>query len=195
MIPKLPTNVFVRVPSWAPTESVRLSMDGGHEPVRMIGDYAYLPGVGAFQEIRLEHALPVRCTTETTEGIEFEFAWKATKSPASALTPASYRSIRHSTGTTGCMSTPPQAKGCRRWISNVIEKLGTGGGLTRSHNRRLRPRGTGESTPAAGDRFVTRLGLRLGAPEPQHAPGRLQATPSPAGAPSLLHCRTLPSPP
>ena len=76
VIPKSPTNVFVRVPSWAPTESVRLSMDGGQEPVRMIGDYAYLPDVGAFQEVRLEHALPVRRTTETTEGIEFEFAWK-----------------------------------------------------------------------------------------------------------------------
>ena len=76
VVPKMPTSVLVRVPRWAPPDSVCVSRTGDEQAVRMIGDYAYVPGVAAFEEVTLEHALPVKRTTETSEGIDFEFGWK-----------------------------------------------------------------------------------------------------------------------
>ena len=68
-------NVFLRVPRWAPIESVGISVNGAKSPVRMVGDYAFVPRDSDTREIALTYGLPARRTTETTEGIEFHLEW------------------------------------------------------------------------------------------------------------------------
>ena len=79
VIPRIRDNVLLRVPGWAPAETVRITIDGEPVDVRMVGAYAYITQeqIGAGSEIVLRHDLPTRRTWETMPaGDTYEFAWK-----------------------------------------------------------------------------------------------------------------------
>jgi hypothetical protein len=79
VIPRVRDNVLLRVPGWAPTESVRITVNGEPLTTRMVGSYAYISReqLGAGSEIILRHDLPQRRTSETMPaGDTYEFAWK-----------------------------------------------------------------------------------------------------------------------
>ncbi len=79
IVPRIHDNVLLRVPAWAPTETLALSIDTKQIDLRMIGSYVYISGeqltVGS--EIVLCYDLPTRRTVETmSAGQEYEFGWK-----------------------------------------------------------------------------------------------------------------------
>ena len=77
--PRVDDNVLIRVPGWAPAESVRLEVDGRPVAPNLVGAYASITReqLHAGSEIVLRHALPVRRTRETMPaGDSYEFAWR-----------------------------------------------------------------------------------------------------------------------
>lgn len=75
----LPDNVFIRVPGWAPPESVRLTVNGKPAPLNLIGPFAWISRdlLREGSEIVLRHALPERTTTEEMPGgRRYEFKWR-----------------------------------------------------------------------------------------------------------------------
>ena len=79
IIPRIEDNLFLRIPGWAPPESVRLSVDGREAELKKIGTFAYLPRdrLRSGCEVVLQHGLPTRRTSETMPaGDTYEFAWK-----------------------------------------------------------------------------------------------------------------------
>ena len=79
VIPRIVDNLFVRIPAWAPDESVRLSVDGTDAALKKVGAFAYVPRerLRSGCEVVLRHGLPARHTSETMpEGDTYEFAWK-----------------------------------------------------------------------------------------------------------------------
>ena len=77
--PRVEDNLLLRVPGWAPHSSLRITVDGGHLPLRMIGPFVCLPKemllVG--KEVALHYDLPVRRTVETMpRGDRYQFAWR-----------------------------------------------------------------------------------------------------------------------
>jgi len=79
IVPRIDDNVLLRVPGWAPAETVRITVDGEPVNVRMVGSYAYITReqIGAGSKIVLRHDLPTRRTWETMPaGDTYEFAWK-----------------------------------------------------------------------------------------------------------------------
>ena len=73
---KVRSNVLVRIPGWAPPESVRVT--AGDKPVlSRAGNYALIPESETPGMIRLCYALPVRRTVErTSTGQEYHFSWR-----------------------------------------------------------------------------------------------------------------------
>ena len=73
-------NIFIRVPGWAPLQSVKIDIDGSRvHKVQMVGSFAYLASeqVQGGSEIVLRHALPDRRTVETmAAGDTYQFAWR-----------------------------------------------------------------------------------------------------------------------
>lgn len=72
-------NVLLRVPAWAPAESLRLAVDGAPQPLTRIGPWLFVsrealrPG----STIALRHALPERTTTETfASGRSYRLRWR-----------------------------------------------------------------------------------------------------------------------
>ncbi len=77
--PHVVDNLMVRVPGWAPRETLRLSVDGQPCPLRFIGEFAFIPKetVQDRKEFVLAYDLPVRRTAETMpNGDRFQFAWQ-----------------------------------------------------------------------------------------------------------------------
>ena len=72
-------NTLLRVPGWAPEESIRLTVDGRDYPLKRIGSYLHVakdefsPG----SEIVLRYAMPERTTREVMRsGKEYRLHWK-----------------------------------------------------------------------------------------------------------------------
>ena len=79
IIPWIEDNLLVRVPGWAPPESVRLSIDGSEAQLKKVGAFAYVPRerLRSGSKVVLQHGLPTRRTSETMPaGDTYEFAWK-----------------------------------------------------------------------------------------------------------------------
>ena len=74
--PKAAESVFIRVPRWAPSDTVRLEVAGRPVQPSMIGDYAFVERDALPRDIELSYALPERLTHERTSGIDFEFSWR-----------------------------------------------------------------------------------------------------------------------
>ena len=77
--PRVHDNVLIRVPGWAPWETVWITVDGRQVSPLKIGPFACVPKehlqVGA--EVALRHALPIRRTAETMPaGDTYQFAWR-----------------------------------------------------------------------------------------------------------------------
>ena len=77
--PRVHDNVLLRLPAWAPAETVRITVDGRQISPLTVGRFACVPKellrVGS--EIVLRHALPARQTTETMPaGDTYQFAWR-----------------------------------------------------------------------------------------------------------------------
>ena len=77
--PRVHDNVLIRVPGWAPRETVQVHVDGHRVPARMIGPFSWVPKavlrIGS--RIVLRHALPPRRTEETMPmGDTYQFAWR-----------------------------------------------------------------------------------------------------------------------
>ena len=75
--PKIADAVLLRVPRWAPRDSVSLTINGCRvEPMSFRGDFVQVPADSGEREIVLCYDLPNRRTRETTRGIEFQFDWR-----------------------------------------------------------------------------------------------------------------------
>ena len=77
--PRVHDNVLIRVPGWAPRETVEITVDGRPVSLRMIGCFAHVPkdAISVDCRIVLRHALPERRTTETMPaGDTYQFAWR-----------------------------------------------------------------------------------------------------------------------
>ena len=77
--PRVHDNVRIRVPGWAPRETLQIAIDGHPISPRMIGSFACIPKellrVGS--QIVLRYVLPTRRTTETMPmGDTYRFAWR-----------------------------------------------------------------------------------------------------------------------
>jgi len=76
VIPKINDNVLIRIPGWAPKESLRLVINGKPVSVPKVGDYFHISKELLPGEIVLKYGLPIRTTVEKTQGIEFTYTWR-----------------------------------------------------------------------------------------------------------------------
>ena len=77
--PRVHANVLLRVPGWAPRETLRITVDGRRILPRMIGCCALVPrdSLRVGSQLVMRHALPTRRTTETMPaGDTYQFAWR-----------------------------------------------------------------------------------------------------------------------
>ena len=73
--PRLATNVRIRVPRWAPRESLRLTVGGEPAALRLVGDFAFVPSCGP-APVELRYALPRRTSRERVGEVEVEYHWR-----------------------------------------------------------------------------------------------------------------------
>ncbi len=78
LIPKRKDNVFVRIPSWTPAESVSITVSGKAIPVEMMGRFAFIEQVDLPDDpaIVVEYGLPIKNTTEIINSVEYHYSWK-----------------------------------------------------------------------------------------------------------------------
>jgi len=76
VVAKTSENVFIRIPGWTPSESVRVTLNGAPLAPTMLGPFACVPGRLLPGEIVLKYALPSRKTIEKTDGVDYEFTWR-----------------------------------------------------------------------------------------------------------------------
>jgi hypothetical protein len=77
VVPKEPSNVLIRIPRWAPRESVRIMVSGKPFPLKMIGNFAFVPRTTRSEqtEIVLSYGLPDKTTIDTINGAEYRYQW------------------------------------------------------------------------------------------------------------------------
>ena len=76
MTPKIDASVAIRVPRWAPRESLRFLVGGElREPV-FAGPFAWIGKVSAGTVVAMRYGLPERRTKEMGLGAEFEITWR-----------------------------------------------------------------------------------------------------------------------
>ena len=76
---KQPGNIMIRVPQWAPEESVRLTIDGKELPLKRLGHFAWISGdvVSEHGEIVMCYDLPEQLTEEQMpSGRCHKFKWR-----------------------------------------------------------------------------------------------------------------------
>ncbi|MFV1968025.1 MAG: beta-L-arabinofuranosidase domain-containing protein, partial [Pirellulaceae bacterium] len=59
-------DLFVRIPGWAPIDSVKLVVDGKQAPIRRHGTYLFVPGSSCGLQVEIRYDLPRRTTKETS---------------------------------------------------------------------------------------------------------------------------------
>jgi len=77
--PQVQDNLFIRLPGWAPADSIAIDVDGQPLPLKRVGAFAYVTRdqVGVGSKVTVRHALPTRRTVETmAAGHRYEFAWR-----------------------------------------------------------------------------------------------------------------------
>jgi hypothetical protein len=77
--PRVHDNVLIRVPGWAPRETVAVTVDGRPVDLQLTGSFARIPRdiLRNGSRIVLRHALPERTTTETMPlGDTYRFRWR-----------------------------------------------------------------------------------------------------------------------
>lgn len=73
---KLPQPLFIRIPGWAPCESVRLRLNGQPTPPGWMGRFLMISKQPGPAQIQVEYALPVTYLDETTDGVTYHFTWR-----------------------------------------------------------------------------------------------------------------------
>ena len=76
ILPKTSKPLFVRIPRWAPPESVQLAVDEKSVPGQQIDGFLFVEGQRPGGQIKIEYALPERTTSETTDGVEYQLSWR-----------------------------------------------------------------------------------------------------------------------
>ena len=76
VLPKIRANTFVRIPRWAPLDSVRLEVQGKPVDVQMYGDFVLIHRELMPAEITLQFDLPVVSEIERTDGVEYQILWR-----------------------------------------------------------------------------------------------------------------------
>jgi len=78
VIPKEQINVLIRIPQWTTPESVQIIVCGKTIPLKMIGDFAYVPRtiMSEHPEIVVSYGLPARTTIDTINGSEYRYQWR-----------------------------------------------------------------------------------------------------------------------
>ena len=72
---KVPQPVLIRIPAWVPEESAHFKVnDAARQPVRL-GCFAWFGAESFPGTIRMQYALPRRCSREVINDTEFEYAW------------------------------------------------------------------------------------------------------------------------
>ncbi len=73
---KVKENVLVRVPGWAPCESIKLTVNGEPAKLETCGAFLLVGKEKMPGKIVLEYGLPITTTKEVTDGVEYEFLWR-----------------------------------------------------------------------------------------------------------------------
>ena len=68
--------LLVRIPRWAPTESVRFTANGSPVSPHRIGDFAHFPAGGSVSEVDVVYDLPERTTVEVIGDAKHELTWR-----------------------------------------------------------------------------------------------------------------------
>jgi hypothetical protein len=74
--PKQTRTVRVRVPSWVPRGSVRLTVGSSPMALTWEGDYLGVGELRPGREAQVRYPLPVTVGRETTDGVEYELQWR-----------------------------------------------------------------------------------------------------------------------
>jgi hypothetical protein len=77
--PRNHENLFIRVPGWAPRETVKITVDGRPVSLRIIDSFAFVDRqfLQRGSQVVLHHALPARETTEPMPaGDTYRFGWR-----------------------------------------------------------------------------------------------------------------------
>ena len=74
--PKARENVLVRIPSWAPPNSVRLTVNGKACDPIAVGTFACIPRDLLPATIELQYDLPVRKGIERIAGVDYTLTWR-----------------------------------------------------------------------------------------------------------------------
>ena len=73
--PRVPANVRIRVPRWAPRESLRVTVGERPVPLRLVGDFVFVSSRGR-APVELRYALPRRTSRERVGEVEVEYHWR-----------------------------------------------------------------------------------------------------------------------
>ena len=73
---KVPQPLLIRIPGWAPVESLRLQVDGQDAPISWLGRFVLLSRPPGPAHVQVEHDLPVTELDETTDGVTYHFTWR-----------------------------------------------------------------------------------------------------------------------
>jgi len=74
--PKTSKPLFVRIPRWAPPDSVHLRVNEKPVPNQQIDGFLFVERQQPGGQIQIEYALPERTTSETTDEVEYQLSWR-----------------------------------------------------------------------------------------------------------------------
>ena len=73
---KTPKTLFIRIPGWAPAESVHLQVNEQHTPLDWISRFLVIPKSPRPARIQIEYGLPITHLDETTDNVTYHFTWR-----------------------------------------------------------------------------------------------------------------------
>jgi hypothetical protein len=68
--------LFIRIPGWAPAESVRLQVNGQPIPPDWFGRFVFVSSLPAPAQVCVEFDLPLTHLDEVTDGVSYRFTWR-----------------------------------------------------------------------------------------------------------------------
>lgn len=73
---KNPQPVFIRIPGWAPAQSVQLRVNGQPAPVERMDAFLIVSRQTANTQIQVDFDLPIWHLDEVTDGVNYHFTWR-----------------------------------------------------------------------------------------------------------------------
>ncbi|MAE64005.1 MAG: hypothetical protein CMJ18_06995 [Phycisphaeraceae bacterium] len=68
--------LLVRMPAWAPADSVRVTVNGESMHASWVGPFLHVPVRKPGVSIQVRHALPTMTTVEPTDGVDYHLVWR-----------------------------------------------------------------------------------------------------------------------